>query len=61
EEGRSAVEALRPIWTAVGECTDELILSAGEDLLSVISEVEKQLDRQNMFDRVTKHMKAQNG
>lgn len=61
KEGRSAVEALRPIWTAVGRCTDELILSTGRDLLPVISEIEEQLAHQSLFDRVTAHMKKQNG
>jgi DNA-binding MarR family transcriptional regulator len=56
KEGRSAVERLRPIWTAVGECTNELIASTGKDLLVVISEIEKQLEQQSLFTRVSERM-----
>lgn len=61
DEGRSAVEALRPIWYAVGECTEELVASTGQDLLSAVSRIEEQLEQQNLFTRVTEHMKRDNG
>lgn len=60
EEGRSTIEALKPIWDAIGECTDELMASPGKDLLSVISEIEDRLDKQSLFTRVTEHMKRNN-
>ncbi len=58
KEGRSAVKALRPIWDAVGECTNELIASTGKDLLLAITEVEEQLEQQNLFTRVTERIKS---
>ena len=56
KEGRSAIEALRPIWEAVGECTEELIASTSKDLLPAISKFEEQLEQQSLFTRVTEHM-----
>lgn len=61
EEGRSAVTALQPIWTAVGDCTKELIASTGKDLLLGITEIEEQLEQQDLFDRVTEHTKNELG
>jgi DNA-binding MarR family transcriptional regulator len=61
EEGRSAIEVLRPIWDAISECTGELIASTGNDLLLAISNFEEQLERQNLFTRVTEHMNRNNG
>jgi DNA-binding MarR family transcriptional regulator len=60
KEGRSAIETLRPIWDAVGECTEELITSTGKDLLLAILEIEEQLEQQNLFTRVTERMKRDN-
>lgn len=57
DEGHAAVEALRPIWYAVGECTEELVASTGQDLLSAVSQIEGQLEHQDLFTRVTEHMK----
>jgi DNA-binding MarR family transcriptional regulator len=61
KEGRSTIEALRPIWNAVGECTGELIAATGTDLLLAISEFEKQLGQQNLFTRVSDRMKRDDG
>ncbi len=59
-EGRFAVEALRPIWDAVGECTVELIASSDKNLLLVISEIEDQLEQRSLFTRVTERLKKDN-
>ena len=59
DEGRSAIEALRPIWDAVGECTNELIASTGNDFLPAVAEIEDQLDQKNLFTRVTEYMKKE--
>jgi DNA-binding MarR family transcriptional regulator len=56
-KGRSAVTALQPIWTAVGDCTQEMIASTGKDLLLGITEIEEQLEQQDLFARVTEQMK----
>jgi DNA-binding MarR family transcriptional regulator len=56
KKGRTAVEALRPIWNAIGECTEELLASTGKDFLPAISEIEEQLERRSLFARVTERM-----
>ena len=59
EEGRATIEALQPIWNAVGECTNDLIESTGEDFLPAIAEIEEQLDQKSLFTRVTEYMKKE--
>lgn len=56
EEGRSSVTALEPIWNAVGECTDSLIETTGQDVLKAISEMEKGLEQRSLFERVNDHL-----
>jgi DNA-binding MarR family transcriptional regulator len=56
-EGRCAVERLRPLWVAVGACTDELIAEAGADCLAAITSIEEQLVQRSLFTRVTERMK----
>ena len=53
EKGRSAVKALRPIWTVIGNCTEALISETGEDVLSAITEMEKKIEEKDLFTRVT--------
>ena len=59
DEGRATIEALRPIWNAVGECTNDLIASTGDDFLLAVAEIEEQLDQKNLFTRVTEYMKKE--
>lgn len=61
ERGRSAVMALEPIWNAVGDCTDELIETTGQDVLRAITDLENELEKQNLFDRVNDHLKKTAG
>ena len=61
KKGRSAVEALRPVWNVIGECTEELLASTGKDFLPAISEIEEQLERQSLFTRVTERMNKPDG
>jgi len=56
EEGRAAVTALEPIWNAVGECTDVLIESTGQDVLKAISEMENELEKRSLVERVNDHL-----
>jgi DNA-binding MarR family transcriptional regulator len=58
EKGRSAIEAMRPIWNAVGDCTTELISSTDTNILQAITEIEEQLEQKNLFSRVTDRMKT---
>ena len=60
EEGRAAIESLRPIWDAVGECTGDLFVSTDKDLLLIISKLEEQLEQQSLFTRVTERLKRDN-
>jgi DNA-binding MarR family transcriptional regulator len=32
DKGRATIEALQPLWNAIGQCTEHLITSAGKDL-----------------------------
>ena len=56
EKGRSAVTALEPIWNAVGECTDQLIESTGQDVMAAISEMEEAIEKHSLFKRVNDHL-----
>ncbi len=56
EKGRTAVTELEPIWNAVGECTDELIDATGQDILKAISEMEDELEKRSLFERVNDHL-----
>jgi DNA-binding MarR family transcriptional regulator len=58
QKGRDVVTALQPFWNAVGECTNDLIASTGEDLLPAITAIEEQLDQKDLFTRVNEHMKT---
>jgi DNA-binding MarR family transcriptional regulator len=52
EEGRVAVTALEPVWNAIGECTEELVASTGHDLLKAITDMELELERRGLFERM---------
>jgi len=52
EDGREAIERLSPVWEAVGDCTEELIKSTGQDLLKAIADIEKELEHRSLFARV---------
>ena len=57
EKGRASVMELEPIWNAVGDCTDRLIESTGQDVLAAITELEDGLERASLFERVNDHLK----
>ncbi len=52
EDGREVVDRLLPVWEAVGDCTEELIESTGQDLLKAIADMEKELENRSLFARV---------
>ena len=58
EKGRSTIEALQPMWDAIGHCTDELIDCTGQDLLLAITQIEDRLKERSLFDRVSHRMQA---
>lgn len=51
--GRETLRTLEPVWSAIEKCTAELIRESGQDFLTAIDEIEKALDKRNMYDRVT--------
>jgi DNA-binding MarR family transcriptional regulator len=60
-EGRRAVESLRPLWKAVGVCTNELIDATSTDLLGVITTIESQLKEKSLFTRVSERIEEETG
>ena len=58
DDGHAAVEKLEPIWNAVGESTDELLASTGQEVLQAIASIEKALDKKNLFERVKESMQG---
>lgn len=52
-KGRRVVGDLQPLWDAVEKCTRRLIREAGYNLLSSIAAIEKALDSQEMYDRIS--------
>jgi DNA-binding MarR family transcriptional regulator/GNAT superfamily N-acetyltransferase len=51
-KGRNVALSLTPVWEEIRSATEELINSADPNLLSAIGKIEKQLDKQNMYERV---------
>lgn len=56
-EGKRIAVVLAPVWNEIGAATKLLIESSGQDLLSGLEVVEKLLDEQDMYDRVTARLK----
>lgn len=52
-KGKATVESLKPLWKAVGDCTDEIIDATGHDLLGAITQIEEQLTERSLFERVS--------
>jgi DNA-binding MarR family transcriptional regulator len=57
KKGRSAVGSMQSIWSVIGECTDDLLVSTGRDPLRTISEIEERLEERSLVTRVTDRMK----
>ena len=58
DKGRVVVEKLTPVWKEILLATKELIDNTGVDFLSVIAKLEKQLDEQDMYERVWLRLKG---
>jgi len=52
-KGKRIAAVLAPVWNEIGAATKLLIESSGQDLLSGLDRVEKLLDKQDMYARVT--------
>lgn len=58
KKGKEVAAKLIPVWEEIRLATKELIESTSCDLLSVIAEIEHQLDEQDMFERVWIRLKG---
>jgi DNA-binding MarR family transcriptional regulator len=58
DKGRSTIEALRPLWNAIGQCTEELTTLSGNKFVKAISDIENRLEKQSLFSRVAEYMKS---
>jgi DNA-binding MarR family transcriptional regulator len=57
-KGQATIEALMPLWHAIGHCTEELIDSTGQNLLLAITQIENELNERCLFDRVSRRMRS---
>lgn len=57
-KGRLVAKELSPIWREVKSATEELIISSGSDLFRAFDTIERQLDRQDMYERVWLRLKG---
>ena len=55
-KGRKTVASLRTLWRSIEKCTRKMIESSGHDILAGMIEIEKALDRRDMYDQVTSDM-----
>jgi len=58
KKGKGVAAKLTPVWEEIRLATKELIASTNCDLLSVIAEIEHQLDEQDMYERVWIRLKG---
>ncbi len=52
-KGKRIAALLAPVWKEIGVATKLLIESSGQDLLSGLDRIEKLLDEQDMYERVS--------
>lgn len=58
DKGKEVAHQLAPIWEEIRAATKDLIYTTNSDLLSTIETIEKQLDEQNMYERVWIRLKG---
>ena len=58
DRGKKVFHKLTPVWEEILEATKKLIKSSNCDILGAIGEIEKQLDDQNMYERVWIRLKG---
>ena len=51
-KGRDMVRRLRPLWDAIAQASDTLVLSAAPEILNQIDALERALDQMPMSDRI---------
>jgi GNAT superfamily N-acetyltransferase len=55
--GRALVTSLGAIWEEVSRATQEVLGATGHDVLDVLSSLERELDREEMYVRVSRRLK----
>jgi len=56
-KGKKMAADLKPVWQDFNDAAAELLENAGREPLDIIDRIEQELDRQSMFDRITKRIK----
>ncbi len=51
-KAKTIVKRLTPVWEEIEAANRELLRSTGKDLLTMVSRIEKELDRTDMYQRV---------
>ena len=57
-KARRIAEELAPVWLEIGTATRDLLDSAGGGFVSEMAAIEKELDRQDMYERVWTRLKG---
>jgi DNA-binding MarR family transcriptional regulator len=52
-KGKKTVLKLEGLWREISKCTQEVIDQSGVDMLAAISIMEDELNKNNMYDRIT--------
>ncbi len=55
--GKEMVTTLKPVWKAFEEGTNELFKDSGFDMIMVFDKIERELDRKDLFTRITEKIK----
>jgi DNA-binding MarR family transcriptional regulator/predicted GNAT family acetyltransferase len=61
KKGQQTVATLAPLWKIIQECTDELLVESGIDFLDAIVKIEKQLEKKNVYERVSGRLRGHDG
>ncbi len=56
-KGKALYKQLEPIWKIIEKSVREFFLSTGYDILSVIGKIESELDKKDIFSRISESIK----
>ncbi len=57
KKGKETIKTLEPIWEEIAAATREVIESTGSDFLENIELIEKQLEYESIYERITRSLK----
>jgi ribosomal protein S18 acetylase RimI-like enzyme len=57
DKGKSLAAKLKPVWQAFEEATNELFRDTGFDVMLVISRLERELEKKDLFTRINEKVK----